>query len=113
MPPGTGDPSITIAQSIPNATVVIVTTPQEVALADVRKAINMFREMNTRILDIVENMSYFECAHSEEKVEIFGTGGGEKLSQEMGVPLLGAIPIDIELRKGADKGMPLMAGTPG
>jgi ATP-binding protein involved in chromosome partitioning len=113
LPPGTGDPSITIAQSIPDASIVIVTTPQEVSLSDVKKAITMFRKMNTRILGIVENMSYFECAHSAEKIEIFGTGGGEKLSQEMGVPLLGAIPIDIELRKGCDSGIPLMTGTPG
>jgi ATP-binding protein involved in chromosome partitioning len=113
LPPGTGDPSITIAQSIPNALIVVVTTPQNVALADVKKAITMFRRMNTRILGIVENMSYFECSHSEEKIEIFGTGGGEKLSHEMHVPFLGAIPIDIELRKSGDRGIPLLAGPPG
>lgn len=78
---------------------------------DVKKAINMFRKMDMRILVIVENMSCFECSHSEEKIEIFGTGGGEKLSHEMDVPFLEAIPIDIELRKGGDKGVPLMAET--
>lgn len=109
LPPGTGDPSITIAQSIPGASIVIVTTPQEVALADVRKAVKMFNKMNARIAGIVENMSYFKCEHSKEKIDIFGKGGGESLSKEMGIPLLGAIPIDIELRKGADQGMPLMA----
>lgn len=113
LPPGTGDPSITIAQSLPDASIVVVTTPQNVALADVKKAISMFRKMNTRILGIVENMSYFECSHSEEKIEIFGAGGGEKLSHEMDVPFLGAIPIDIELRKGGDKGVPLMVEAPG
>jgi ATP-binding protein involved in chromosome partitioning len=113
LPPGTGDPSITIAQSIPDAWIVIVTTPQNVALTDVKKAITMFRKMNTRILGIVENMSYFECSHSEEKIEIFGTGGEEKLSHEMNVSFLGAIPIDIELRKSGDRGIPLLAGSSG
>jgi ATP-binding protein involved in chromosome partitioning len=113
LPPGTGDPSITIAQSLRDASIVVVTTPQNVAIADVKKAISMFRKMNTRILGIVENMSYFECSHSEEKIEIFGTGGGEKLSHEVDVPFLGAIPIDIELRKGGDRGVPLMVEAPG
>jgi len=112
LPPGTGDPSITIAQSIPSVSVVVVTTPQEVALADVRKAIGMFREMHIKIVGIVENMSYFRCGHSSEKIEIFGAGGGEALSRETGVPLLGSIPIDIELRKGGDTGAPLMATSP-
>jgi len=113
LPPGTGDPSITIAQSLRDASIVVVTTPQNVAIADVKKAISMFRKMNTRILGIVENMSYFECSHAEEKIEIFGTGGGEKLSHEVDVPFLGAIPIDIELRKGGDRGVPLMVEAPG
>ena len=113
LPPGTGDPSITIAQSLRDASIVVVTTPQNVAIADVKKAISMFRKMNTRILGIVENMSYFECSHSEEKIEIFGMGGGEKLGHEMDVPFLGAIPIDIELRKGGDRGVPLMVEAPG
>ncbi|MCF6148721.1 MAG: Mrp/NBP35 family ATP-binding protein [Candidatus Kuenenia sp.] len=109
LPPGTGDPSITIAQQIPDVSIVIVTTPQEVALADVRKAITMFGEMNVKVLGIVENMSYFQCSHSEEKIGIFGKGGGENLSRQMDIPLLGAVPIDIELRKGGDEGIPLMA----
>jgi ATP-binding protein involved in chromosome partitioning len=112
LPPGTGDPSITIAQSIPDASVVIVTTPQEVALADVMKAVSMFKRMNSNILGIVENMSYFRCSHSDEKIQIFGSGGGEILSRQTGIPLLGAIPIDIELRKGCDKGTPLMVDLP-
>ncbi|MBW2647177.1 MAG: Mrp/NBP35 family ATP-binding protein [Deltaproteobacteria bacterium] len=100
LPPGTGDPSITIAQCIPSALLIVVTTPQEVALADVK------------ILGIVENMSYFQCAHSEEKIAIFGQGGGEKLARQMDIPLLGAIPIDMELRRGGDNGRPLMIDFP-
>jgi ATP-binding protein involved in chromosome partitioning len=111
LPPGTGDPSITIAKSIPDALLVVVTTPQEVSLADVRKAINMFKKMNTRILGIVENMSYFQCGHSEERIEIFGKGGGERLSKEIGIPLLGSIPIDMEIRKGGDDGVPFMVSS--
>lgn len=112
LPPGTGDPSITIAQSIPSVSVIIVTTPQEVALADVRKAIGMFREMNIKVAGIVENMSYFMCGHSNQKIEIFGAGGGESVSRQMGISLLGSIPIDIELRKGGDNGVPLMVVSP-
>jgi ATP-binding protein involved in chromosome partitioning len=112
LPPGTGDPAITMAQSIPSVSVIMVTTPQEVALADVRKAIWMFREMNINICGIVENMSYFSCGHSKDRIEIFGSGGGETLSRETGIPLLGSVPIDIELRKGGDRGVPLMIDTP-
>jgi len=112
LPPGTGDPSITIAQSIPGVAVVIVTTPQEVALSDVRRAIHMFEEMNIGICGIVENMSYFSCSHSQERIAIFGSGGGETLSRETGLPLLGSIPIDLELGKGADRGDPLMIHLP-
>lgn len=112
LPPGTGDPSITIAQSVPSVSVIVVTTPQEVALADVRKAIGMFREMNIKVVGIVENMSFFMCGHSSEKIEIFGAGGGETLSRQTGIPLLGSIPIDIELRKGCDNGVPLMVDSP-
>jgi len=112
LPPGTGDPSITIAQSIPSVSVVVVTTPQEVALADVRKAIGMFREMSIKVAGIVENMSYFMCGHSNEKIEIFGAGGGETLSRQMDIPLLGSIPVDIALCKGGDRGVPLMVDSP-
>ncbi|NLI82700.1 MAG: Mrp/NBP35 family ATP-binding protein [Deltaproteobacteria bacterium] len=112
LPPGTGDPSITVAQSIPSVSVVMVTTPQEVALADVRKAIGMFRDMNIRIAGIVENMSYFLHGDSKEKIEIFGSGGGAILSRESGLPLLGSIPIDLGLRKGGDAGVPLLYDSP-
>ena len=112
LPPGTGDPSITIAQSIPAAVVLMVTTPQKVSLADVKRAISMFRKMDREILGIVENMSFFCCEHSSEKIEIFGEGGGEALSSETGAPLLGVLPIDIDLRKGGDTGIPLMVESP-
>jgi ATP-binding protein involved in chromosome partitioning len=71
----------------------------------------MFKKMNTRILGIVENMSYFQCGHSEERIEIFGKGGGERLSKEIGIPLLGSIPIDMEIRKGGDDGVPFMVSS--
>ncbi len=112
LPPGTGDPSITIAQAIPSAVVVMVTTPQEVALADVRKAIGMFQQMDVRICGLVENMSYFSWGPSNERIELFGSGGGETLSRETGIPLLGSIPLDIELRKGGDAGVPIVIALP-
>jgi ATP-binding protein involved in chromosome partitioning len=108
LPPGTGDASITIAQSLPDALMLIVTTPQKVALADVRKAINMFRKMGIDIVGIVENMSYFQCEHSTDRIEIFGQGGGEGLSKDLSIRFLGALPIDIELRKSGDEGRPFM-----
>ena len=112
LPPGTGDPSITIAQSIPDASLVIVTTPQKVALVDVKKAIHMFRKMGKEITGIVENMSYFCCEHSTDRIEIFGQGGGEELSRELDVSFLGALPLDIELRKSGDCGIPFMVDSP-
>jgi len=112
LPPGTGDPSITVAQSIPHATVLMVTTPQEVALADVRRSIELFNKFNISILGLVENMSCFFCGHTEKPIEIFGRGGGEKLSEEFGLPLLGEIPLDMEIGKGGDSGVPLMVSAP-
>jgi ATP-binding protein involved in chromosome partitioning len=112
LPPGTGDPSITIAQAIPDAEILMVTTPQKVALADVKRAISMFRKMGKEVLGIVENMSYFSCEHSDDKIEIFGEGGGAQLSRETGIPLLAKLPIDISLRVAGDEGVPLMAAQP-
>jgi ATP-binding protein involved in chromosome partitioning len=112
LPPGTGDPSITVAQSLPDAGVLMVTTPQEVALADVRRAIDLFKKFNMNIIGLVENMSYFLCGHTEKPIEIFGQGGGEKLSEEFELPLLGKIPIDLEIGKGGDSGVPLMVSAP-
>ena len=112
LPPGTGDPSITVAQAIPQASILMVTTPQDISLADVRRAITLFRKHNLDMVGLVENMSYFVCGHSAQPIEIFGHGGGEKLSQETGIPLLGNIPIDLELRQGGDAGVPLMVSKP-
>ncbi|SHJ29513.1 ATP-binding protein involved in chromosome partitioning [Malonomonas rubra DSM 5091] len=109
LPPGTGDPSITIAQSIPKAKVLMVTTPQGVALADVRRAIQMFRRYDLEIIGLVENMSYFMCGHTSEPIEIFGHGGGELLSEELDLPLLGSVPLDLAIGTGGDAGVPLMA----
>jgi ATP-binding protein involved in chromosome partitioning len=112
LPPGTGDPSITIAKLIPDPSIVIVTTPQKVALADVKKAIQMFRKMDKHIAGIVENMSYYRCEHSTDKIEIFGQGGGQALSMETDIPLLGELPLDIELRISGDKGKPMLVAQP-
>lgn len=92
LPPSTGDVSIRVAQSIPRVALVIVTIPQEVALADVRKTINMFKKMDTAILGIVENMSYFKCGHNEERIEIFGKGGGERIESGDGYTSPGLYP---------------------
>ncbi len=112
LPPGTGDPSISVAHAIPQCSILMVTTPQEVALADVRRSIELFRKMGQKIVGFVENMSYFRCGHSDQPIEIFGHGGGEQLSRETDRPLLGALPIDLELREGGDSGVPLMVVSP-
>ncbi len=112
MPPGTGDVQLSLAQLVPLAGAVLVTTPQEVALGDVRKAHNMFENLNVPILGVVENMSYFECPNDGEKFFIFGQGGGEALAERYGVPFLGAIPIAISIREGGDLGVPIVVGQP-
>lgn len=112
LPPGTGDPSIAVAHAIPHCSILMITTPQEVALADVRRAIELFHKTGQTIVGLVENMSYFLCSHSEQPIEIFGHGGGEKLQEETGIPLLGILPIDLELRQGGDSGVPLLVSLP-
>lgn len=112
LPPGTGDPSITVARELPEMQVLMVTTPQEVALADVRRAVELFAKMKRPVLGFVENMSYFQSSHSTERIEIFGSGGGQALSRETGLPLLGAIPIDMEISRSGDNGEPLMIASP-
>ncbi len=112
LPPGTGDPSITIAKALPSVLAVMVTTPQEVALADVRRSVALFQKIDRGIVGFVENMSYFICSHSRQPINIFGRGGGERLSRETGLPLLGAIPIDMEISGGGDSGTPLMCSAP-
>jgi len=112
LPPGTGDPSIAIAHALPRCSVLMVTTPQEVALADVRRAIGLFHKTGQTIIGLVENMSYFLPSETAQPVAIFGQGGGEKLSHETGIPLMGAIPLDLDLRLGGDSGIPLMVSAP-
>lgn len=106
MPPGTGDAQLTLIQQVPLSGIVMVTTPQEVALADVRRGIRMFRETQVPVLGIVENMSYFICPGCSQKHDIFGTGGGGEVAAQYGLPLLGEIPIDPAIRTGGDAGLP-------
>ncbi|HMV51184.1 MAG TPA: Mrp/NBP35 family ATP-binding protein, partial [Blastocatellia bacterium] len=111
MPPGTGDVQLSMAQMVSIAGAVLVTTPQEVALGDVRKAYNMFDQLHVPVLGVVENMSYFECAHGE-KYFIFGNGGGEALAARYDVPFLGAVPIAMSIREGGDLGVPVVVSDP-
>ena len=107
LPPGTGDAQITIIQESPICGVVMVTTPQQVALADVRRSIHMFRQVGVPVLGLVENMSYLVCGSCGERTSIFGSGGGEQLAAELSVPLLGQVPIDPKVCDGGDTGRPL------
>ncbi len=112
LPPGTGDVQLTLVQLAPITGAVIVTTPQDVALLDVRKGVAMFQKTNVPILGVVENMSYFACSHCGEKTEIFGSGGGKKVCEEMGIALLGEIPIFPEVRESADIGRSVVIDKP-
>ncbi len=103
-PPGTGDEPLTVAQTIPDAEALIVTTPQEISLADVRKSINFCRQVNMKILGVVENMSGQLCPHCGGQVPLFGRGGGEKMAREMEVPFLGRIPADRKMVTAGDTG---------
>lgn len=113
LPPGTGDIQLTIVQTVELAGAVIVTTPQEVALIDARKAVGLFQRVNTPILGLIENMSYFVCPSDGLVYHIFGEGGGEREAQKLGVPLLGKIPLDIDTRTGGDQGKPIALSDPG
>jgi len=112
MPPGTGDAQLSLSQVVPLTGVVMVTTPQDVALLDVRKALGMFRKLNVPILGIVENMSYFAAPDTGKRYAIFGEGGGARVAEEFAVPLLGQIPLEMETRKGGDAGIPIVVGQP-
>lgn len=103
-PPGTGDEPLTVAQTIPDAEAVIVTTPQEISLADVRKSINFCRQVNMNIIGVVENMSELLCPHCGMKISLFGSGGGARMAKQMGVRFLGEIPVESEMVEMADKG---------
>jgi ATP-binding protein involved in chromosome partitioning len=112
LPPGTGDAQLTLTQLVPLTGTVTVTTPQEVALHDVRKGMMMFQKVNVPLLGIVENMSYFLCGHCGERTEIFSYGGGERAAATLGVPFLGRVPIDPAIRDGGDSGTPIVVANP-
>lgn len=112
LPPGTGDIQLTLVQTIPLSGAVVVTTPQNMSLIDVRKAIRMFQRVNVPILGIVENMSYFIAPDTGKKYDIFGNGGGNRLASELSIPLLGAIPINPNIRVGGDAGKPIVFDSP-
>jgi Mrp family chromosome partitioning ATPase len=107
-PPGTGDEPLTVVQTIPEALGVIVTTPQEVALADIRKSISFCKTVKLKTLGIVENMSGFTCPHCNEAIDLFMNGGGEKTAREQGLTFLGAIPFDTGVVVSGDQGVPIM-----
>nr|WP_290665552.1 iron-sulfur cluster carrier protein ApbC [Ardenticatena sp.] len=112
MPPGTGDVQLSLAQSAALSGGVVVTTPQDVALADVRKGLVAFQKLNVPVLGIIENMSYFVCSNCETRHYIFGQGGGRKYAEEVGVPLLGEIPLDTRVVEGGDTGKPIVIAEP-
>ena len=109
MPPGTGDAQLTLSQSVALTGAVIVSTPQDVALSDAKKGINMFRKVNVPVLGLIENMSYFACPHCGERTEIFSHGGATAAAQKFEVPFLGEVPLDIRIREGGDQGEPVVA----
>jgi len=114
LPPGTGDAQLTLAQAVPMSGVVIVTTPQTVALLDSRKGLKMFQQLGVSVLGIVENMSYFVPPDMpDKKYYIFGSGGGERTAQELEVPFLGEVPLEMPVREGGDSGIPIVVGAPG
>ena len=112
MPPGTGDVQLSLAQLVPVQGAVIVTTPQEVSLADVRRAVKMFEQVNVPVLGVIENMSYFIAPDTGTRYNIFGEGGGKKLADEYGLKFLGEVPMGIEVREGGDKGIPVVISAP-
>jgi ATP-binding protein involved in chromosome partitioning len=107
LPPGTGDVQLSLIQSVSVTGAVVVTTPSIVALADVRKAVEMFRQVNVEILGVVENMSYFNCPHCNGRIDVFGHGEGQHMAKKFGIPFLGEIEIDPQIRIGGDTGKPV------
>jgi ATP-binding protein involved in chromosome partitioning len=112
LPPGTGDAPLSLAQLIPLSGVVIVTTPQDVALQDVAKGMSMFRQLEVPVIGVIENMSYFVCSNCSEKHELFGRGGGERIAQAFDVPFLGQVPLQPNVRTGGDEGQPVVLADP-
>jgi ATP-binding protein involved in chromosome partitioning len=113
MPPGTGDAQLTMAQQVPLAGAIIVSTPQDIALADARKGLNMFRKVDVPVFGIIENMSYFSCPHCGERTEIFSHGGARDEAELLSTDFLGEIPLDQEIRETSDSGNPIVVSNPG
>ncbi len=112
MPPGTGDAQLTLAQNVPLAGAVIVSTPQDLALIDARRGVAMFERTEVPILGVVENMSYFLCPHCGGRTDVFAHGGARHEAERLGVPFLGEVPLDIAIRVGSDAGRPVVASDP-
>src|SRR5215208_1150281 len=112
LPPGTGDAPLTMAQTIPVTGIIIVTTPQDVAMNVAVKALGMFSKLNVPIVGVIENMSYLQCPHCNEQISIFGKGGGQKISEKFDIPFLGEIPLFPQIMEGSDKGKPVIISDP-
>jgi ATP-binding protein involved in chromosome partitioning len=112
LPPGTGDAQLSLSQIVPLTGSVIVTTPQDVALIDVKKGVGMFQKVNVPVLGVVENMSYFICPHCNQRTDIFSTGGGKNEAEKQAIPFLGEIPLDPEIRADGDAGKPIVEANP-
>jgi len=112
MPPGTGDAQLTMAQQVPLSGAVIVSTPQDIALLDARKGLNMFRKVDVPVLGIVENMSYFLCPHCGERSDIFSHGGARREAERLGADFLGEVPLHIAIRETSDEGRPIVVAQP-
>jgi ATP-binding protein involved in chromosome partitioning len=113
MPPGTGDVALSLSQTVPVVGAIVVTTPQQVSLADSRRAIRMYQKLSIPTIGIVENMSYYSCTNCHHEADIFGHGGGEALAKDMDVPFLGRLPVYQPIREGSDRGVPLVESEPG
>src|SRR5919106_614229 len=113
MPPGTGDVALSLSQTVPVVGAIVVTTPQQVSLADSRRAVRMYQKLNIAPIGIVENMSYYTCTNCHHEADIFGHGGGERLASDMNIPFLGRLPIYQPIREGSDTGVPLVIAEPG
>tara|TARA_B100000959_G_scaffold250087_1_gene278290 strand:- start:427 stop:1005 length:579 start_codon:yes stop_codon:yes gene_type:complete len=112
LPPGTGDIQLTLCQKIPVSGALIVTTPQDIALLDAKKALKMFEKVQVPVLGVVENMSTHICSQCGNEEHIFGRGGGESMAEQYGIELLGSLPLDIQIREGVDNGKPTVALDP-
>jgi len=112
MPPGTGDVALSLSQTVPAAGAVVVTTPQQVSLADSRRAVRMYQKLNIPPLGLVENMAFYECTNCHHEARIFGHGGGEQIAEQLNVPFLGRLPLYEPIRVGSDRGIPLVIAEP-